>query len=536
VRRLLVVLMACVFDNTVPAAQPAADAVVLAWTHARTLPPEQALTTRYVWISDATSEDRRRTWAAVAGLVNALSLSQRVVSPKLVLVSGDESGLLDNKSLKVEVKTFQEMVAVGKRDDWSKLVLMVVDLRDYRQSAEQWDRLDDPNLEPVFHVRTVVDGERVKALAPWLIAPLGIPQDQPARMYHEAKYLQALVELVQMTGAKAPIVEGRNFVWQTAIDFDRKAGYYSWLRVKDQATFDRLVRRQKDSPVLRDAVSDSGVAKEPRFVEREGRGDGYWRTLDQVNQRAQGRRNPLNIQNVDPKVFEFDAQEVFGRLDNDFWATGLFDNKGVLQQSAPDGVGYNHKGVTNDGKIHVNLTCLGCHDSKAGNGGLMPFSPYFRNKYAVPGPLALGAVEAKVLKRFDEELLAPIDPRGNLDRLAYAAAVAQANGLTPDKYARALVDTFNAWDNGRNAEDVAREHGLKAEEMVKALQGTLLKFGTLDSVNDTWVQPKERQQRIGVAAFTESYNQLELAVRGIPAWPADVRKAVQYPVQKVVKP
>ncbi len=508
-RWLYVFLLVGIACSCLHAGQPTADAVLLAWQDMQAIAPEDRAYTRYLWLSDADVKQRHRTWSAAAGLLNGLSLSRRVVSPLLVLLPKDADG-----KPRIVVKPYTAM----QPDDWGDAVLMRVNLLDYRQTAEQWDKLGNPDLEPFFHVWLYLPDEKkwTRALAPWLLEPLGVDPKE------HATYRAALLGLVKATGYyTTPIVEARNFVWQSAIDFDRRAGYSSWLGVKDKKTFDRLVRLDYTLEPFREAVADSGVAVEARALERWGRGDGYWITYDQVNQRGQGNRNPL--EQVDRKKFLFDAQEVFGRLDNGFWTTGLFDANGVRQDSAPDGVGYNHRSVTNDGKIHNYLTCLGCHDKQPGNGGLHPFSPFFRSLYAEPGPLAAAAKKRYQLADFAEQYLTPLDNWSNVDKLIYAAATFQANGLAPDQYATALVSTFNGYDAHLTLEAAAWEHGLKPEDFTTALQDALVRSGILDNTSAAFLAPEQRRSKVSRSAFAESYNRQELHMRAIPAWPPELK-------------
>lgn len=519
------------FPSGVGAGQPTADAHLWASRDAATLAPEEAATTRYIALTDPDVKLRWRTWAAVAGLLNGLSLSRQVVSPPLLLLKDADEGLVgpiaNGNGAKVLVdKHFTEV----KEEERGQLILLRVNLLDYHQTAEQWDKLGNPSLEPLYHTWVQYDGKWVRALAPWLIEPLGVPREQ-----HKI-YLDAVLSLVKATGySQAPVIEGRNLVWQTAIDFDRgsklvdgkvvdssrSVGYYSWLGVKNQADFDRVTRRVKDILPLLEAISESGVADEPRVVELSGR-HGYWRTKDQVNQRGQGNRNPLEV--VDPRLLQFDAQEIFALLDNGFWATGLFDKDGVIQQSAPDGVGYNHRTRSNDGKIHVNLACLACHDAKPGNGGLMPFEPFFRSTFATPGPVAAGAIKehTKKLATFKEQYLTPLEPWARIDRQVYADAVFQANGLAPDQYASALVATFYSWDRALDRADMAREHGVDEAAFTLALQDGIVRNGFLDNTSANQITP--RKGKIGRNQFAEIYSRQELALRGIPIWSAETKK------------
>lgn len=488
-------------------AQPSSAAWALAWKDCKQLPATQQAETRYGWLSENDGKSRRRTYAANAGLINCLSKSRRIVPPAIIMADGS-------------LAKWQDI----KEADWSKAVLIRYTLSNYDQTPQQWDKLSDPNLEPVFHVFTLIpysDGstKKVRAIAPWMLQPLSGEDNK-----------EAVIGLIKATGSQVPIVEARNFVWQTAIDFDRPAGYYGWLGIKDKASFDKLVRLDKNVQPFREAVAVSGVATESRAIERQDR-LGYWITFDQVNQRAQGNRNPL-VQ-MDRAKFQFDASEIFAKLDNGLWATGLFSSKGELQQSAPDGVGYNHKSITNDGKIHVNLSCLACHDSGKGNGGLKPFTPYFRTLYAEPGPLALGA--AKLLAPFDEQYLSSLEKWADIDKRLYIASMLEANGMEPSEYATALYQTFASWDEPLDINAAAYEHGVTTEALVELLQAAIVKFGTLDNVSANWLLPPSRRMKIPRNQFAESFNLTQLAIRGYSTWPTEVKKQIVLPAVPVIQ-
>jgi hypothetical protein len=514
---LLAAIALAIFASPARAAQPAADAVVLAARDISRLQPDEAHSTRYLWVSDRDPKLRRQTWEAVAGHVNFLSLSQRIVSPPLVLADG-------------QVLRWQDM----KPNQWADLALIRINLRHYRQSAEQWDLLGDPRLEPIFHTWNYNADEKrwYKALAPWLIEPLGVPEQTPDRV--RRMYQTALVELVKATGyAHVPIVEARNYVWQTSINFDRPAGYYTWLGIEDKATFDKLVGADFTRVRVRDAVAESGIAQQPRIVERFGKRDGYWRTLDQFK-RGIGKRNPLNTDNLDPDDFLFDAQEVIANMSNGLNAYLLADKDGKRQDSAPDQIGYNRFTSSNNGRIEIYITCLDCHDKQPGRGNLQPFKPFFRNKYAEPGPVALGAREQAQLDLYRDLYLTPIDPKADLDRRGYAQALFEANGLEPHEYAASLSATFWSWERALDLDHAAAEHGLTEAEFVKGLQGSFVQWGTLNSVSSNWIVPAARRTKIGRDQFAEFYSQEELALRGLPQWAVET-KAQLYPWKGVKK-
>ena len=272
------------------AAQPA-QGVIAAHRDLLTLSPADRTVTRYLWFGlEDDPKLKATTYLAVAGHVTFLSRNRRIVPPVLVLSDG----------------TLRQWPNIAVAD-WAKLTLVRLNILDYGWDPAVWDKLGDPRLEPFFHVFTVVPypagrynngssypagEEKVTALAPWLLDPLGLPEGA-AREAERKVYRDAITELVAMTDySQCPIVEASNFVWQSAIQFDRRAGYYDFLNVKDQKTFDKLVGFDRKASLdfaypLLEAVSDSGVSQQPRRVEIwEKIGGRYILTKDQVGQRA----------------------------------------------------------------------------------------------------------------------------------------------------------------------------------------------------------------------------------------------------------
>ena len=504
------------------AAQPA-DAVLLAYKDVMTLSSSDRYNARYLWVSVESKEEKWGAFVAASGNLNALSIRSRLLAPTIILADGTP-------------KTWQEMTD----KDWPQLTLLRVDISCYGWSPIIWDKLGDPALEPLFHVYTVVPypagryvngttypagEEKTIAIAPWLLRPLPLLQDDP-------QYATAAIQLCIECGyAQCPILEADNFVWQSSIQFDRKAGYYDFNGIKDLKSFDKLVAFDERQSVAyaqprREAVAKSGVANEPRLIEFfEKIGGKYIRTKDQVNQRGQGNRNALNLANVEGE-FKFDAFEIYASGANGFWKKGLFDSQGTRQDSAPDGVGYHHQSLTNDGKIHVNLTCDSCHDRMPGNGGLQPFKPYYRNKYAAPGPLALPSPYKKNVD-LEEQILSKIDTTGEQQR--YAAAVFEVTGQTPDIYSRELLASFYRWDQHLTLKLAAQRFGVTPTEMVRAFDHYKTTFGRIDTVNDNWLLAKERRSEIGVNQWAEFYNFGQLMLRGLPTWSIDLRK--KYPTK-----
>lgn len=520
---LALALLLIGFPSVGGAAQPA-DANLLAYRDVLRLNPEERVYTRYLWVSDLDVKTKWSRFIAVSGHLQALSGRARIVPPTFILADGS---VLDWPGF------------VGPLD-WSQVTLFRINLQYYRIDPRLWDRLGDPTLEPLFHVFTLVpypagqytDGswykageEKVIALAPWLFQPLPL-------LAPDAIYTTAAIGLAVETRATTPILEASNFIWQTAIQFNRKAGYYDFVGIKTLedlyrvAGFDKKQSLAFSRPLL-EAVADSGVAQEPRRIEVYEKIKGrIIFTLDQVNQPGIGDRNPLNV--LGRNDLKADATEVFYMKSNGFWGVALFNLiDGTRQDSVPDGIGFFHQSLTNDGKDHIYLSCLTCHDKEAGNGGLKPFRPFFRNKYARPGPSALSAQTLKDLIRLSDEYLRPMD--FSAEQVTYTNAVLEATGARPHEFARSLYDAFYAWDRHVSLEIAAERSGVSKEVLVAALQRQLHTFGTLDNVNDEWIHAPQRRSKIGVWQWAEAYNFQQLALRGLPTWPKYMR--VKYPVR-----
>lgn len=500
--RWLIILVLILVPCLARAQQWQAESIRLIRQDLDTVAPGRRSDVRYLTLIEPEPKLRWQRFIAASGLLNATSLSRGVVPPTILTLGVGRKG-----ERVLRPRHWSDM----RPEDWQWAVLLRVRLSDYNQTPAQWDKTGNPTFEPLYHVWTYDEGKWKRAVAPWLLKPLGV-QDAQA-------FQDDLFWVLRETGSPVPVLEARNYVWQCGVDFLRPAGYSSWLGVVDEASFERLIRSNKQVLALREAVSDSGVANEARAIDRGGRGDGDWITYDQVDHLGIGNRNPLEV--TDPKLFVFDAKERIGRMDNGWWATGLFSAKGVRQDSAPDGVGYNKKSLTNDGKIHNFLACFTCHDDVAGNGGLKPFHPYFRNLHATPGPVA-----AKHDPKFVEQYLTPIEPWADVDKRIYAAAVMQATGQEPHVFAQALLSTYTAYARPLDLEDAAFEHGVTVQVFVATLHGDLLTKGAISNTDGNWVVPGQRRTRIGRTQFAEAYNKTQLVLRGLPRWPLEIRNKV----------
>lgn len=494
---LLLSVAACVQAAETPAA-----AVALADADVAGLPASLRPSVRYLWLTEKTAAEKKKAWQAVSSHANKTSRSPVVVQPLVVLKDGT-------------VAAAHELPP----GNWDDARLLRLGVADYGYQRKTWDSL--ATQDPVFHVEithffaatatSAAGNYRVMAAAPWLAET----EQQRA----------AIKRLIEYTQSKTPILTAANFVWQTAIQDKRTVGYYGLLEVKNRTDFEKLAGFNRKAaadyaPEALAAVMNSGVSQEPRRVERnQALGGGVYVTYDVKI--AKNEFNPLRFLNGG---FKHNAEEWFILLPNGMWGVGLFDDKGVRQDKAPDFVGYDHNAHSNDGAIHVGLSCFDCH-SRTGDAGLQPIRNSIRNLYSLPQTLkSPDAVRATAVQ---QHYFQYVDGKMRRDREIFTEAVKQANGLTPQEDATLLRRYFAAYDAPVTVEQAAYELGVSSETMLKFFDAmrkhpkagldNVLGFFTLDEKNR---EPVPRSQ------WNAAYNVAQLTLRGLVAWPDGVRKEV----------
>lgn len=342
--------------------------------------------------------------------------------------------------------------------------------------------------------------EKVTAIAPWIA---DTPEEKAA-----------IAELVQLTGSQVPIVRLDWFIWQTGIQNDRDPGYYDFLGIKDQKSFEDLVgydlklNQKSRRKELLEAVAESGVARQPRRISAENTVGGmkYWRTFDV--DKAVDKKNPLRI--LDTTNFDFQATEAFGPLPNNLWAVGLWDNKGVIQKSAPDFVGHDKTSPDNNGRIEIGLSCIRCHYP---NGGLQPIDAWARNLFQ--SPLVLQSpdpAKARELRQqYARDLLGPLEN----DRRTFATALKEATGMTSARYAVEYGNAFSSYESPVNLDRAAQDWGMTADKFQQALKAYLLATGSLDTVLSTFLHPPEKQRAIGIDQWHELQPVVGTVLKGV---------------------
>lgn len=362
--------------------------------------------------------------------------------------------------------------------------LWALSTEDYGWDTKVWEKLAD--VDPYFHVQAVVE-------KPWyggIWSGDGRNYAKGSFYYKQRTTLHApwlnqkqIIELAYRTYSNAPIVRADWFFTQTCrqVDLQNKSivGYYDFLGIKDRATFQRLIKlNEKDSiefgKELRAALEVSGVASEGRQIVRfQGLGGGAWGTFDSDSN--VDKSNP--IRNLGRGDYKHKAEEWYGTLANGLFAYFLGDNNGKRQDSAPDFIGSDDSPLRTgrDAKIHVCLACVRCHVE-----GLRPIDDWVRR--TLRNPAQLQADDYKKFVELKRQYLAPIDGKLEADRLVYATALKEVNGLSPALNAKAFAGLFDWYaQRPRGTAEIAAEMGLAEAVLVEKLKAyAKVNYGKLD--------------------------------------------------------
>jgi hypothetical protein len=483
-----------------------ADVVALAAADAATLAPSVQVQARWLSLHNLPAASRAEAAQILGGHLNSLSREPDVVRPVPVA-----RGML----LRISTEDYGSAFAVA----WEKLADQEPYFHVTTLSATE-DEYEEVTVEFGFWVtpagekytgrkraekdtweRTRLEKERRKKpkvktgrLAPWL---LRTPKEKAALEY-----------LIGVTESDSPIITAEWFVVQTAIQDQRKPGYYDFLGVKDEATFQRLVgytERDIDPSFLREvreSVAVSGVTLQPRAIERKEKvGGALWRTRD--IRVAKDKSNPLRV--LDDKLV-FDATEQYGHLSNGLWAMFLGNAKGERQDSAPDFIASDSTAPHNDRRVHIYLSCARCHSAS----GLQEIDGWVRGVLNAP-PNFLAAADIKEAKRLRQQYVRRLEPHLVADRKRYSDALLEATGgLTPEKYASGLALLWKTQaEDAVTVDRAARDLGCSVKELQDALAA---QGAAVDPTLSAFRLPKPRP--ISLGSWQESYALAQLAIGG----------------------
>lgn len=414
--------------------------------------------------------------------------------------------------------------------------LMRIVLDDYKWKREVWEQLADS--EPYLHT-TLVKGSKEEF--PWpggvwhedgKYYPPGAFQCERvlkadkrvgAIQLHTLEEYNALVagkikesdtaigQLIAATNSRVPIVDAIWFFQQTITDLDRKPGYHDFLGFNDQDEYEKLLGFNEKqilefSDLLREAVARSEVVsgKRPRRFEILDKPKGHlFRTLDSFITRD--KNNPLR---VNDGTLRFDASEQFGNLANGFLAWGLFDNKRVRQDRAPDRAAGTKKGAANVTMILNAVECIHCHD----NAGVKDFQPYFRTLFQ--SPRGLQAPTYEDFLRQSRQYLETLDDAVDTTRRLNARAIQLTTGYTPQEWS---YEVYDLWRYYIEAEvDVywaARSLGVSVDQFQDSLAAMQRKRGYIDPVLATFLRPPAKP--LAIETWEEVYPIAQSYLRGI---------------------
>jgi len=556
-----------------------AEAVALAWMDVDQIPAYDRPFIRYLSLYAIPDRDRADFLKVLAFQINSLS-RKRVLAPirtleehlrqgsrsSIVLVGKDLLRLdiryfgwdrevyeklatvdpyfhmqvrVDPDAFKKNAETLKEVVP--DKPDLSEQYYLPGDQTNQPPAASGWawyaggvysNGIDYPRgwYSPTSELYLVSKGKKPRILPK--LPPKPVPSD-PAKLVNRAAAApwaspQLLYGLVKQTQSEAPILRADWFFTQTAINFQRVAGYYAFLGLKSRKDFEALSgfdikRAQRIEREVAAIIQVSGVSIRNRQIYRFGSVDrGYWQTRDAFKKQTQ-ERNAVNSLNGD---YVHDAEEYYAYLPNDLFAYYLSDAQGNQQDSAPDEVGSDPTTTSNDFKIHIFLSCVRCHVE-----GLRPLNDYGRKLFQAPARLV--AYDKKKFDRLEQLYLTPLQRDQDRDTQIFKDALTDLNGVgwTPARNAAAVKKVWKAWtDDTVTVEMAARElGGITANQLVARIKryASPIESGGLGQVipNVLLAYLHDRPLPIIREHFEEVYHVLQLIAGGyVPAQPGEKPK------------
>lgn len=428
---------------------------------------------RYLSLYNVPAKEREGVRKIIAGHVQHLSREPDITPPALVIGS---DGTLVRVNLLDYGWSAKVYDALAEEDPWYHAnVINVVETKEYRNwPGGVWT---DGKSYPVnsFRTQVVVRTKEIRAVdhAPWI-------RETPAQA-------QQVIDCEAWTGSKAFLLRADWFFQQTAAVENRRTNYYTFLGVKTEADFQRLIGFSgaiaKDRKTkLRESVSISGVTLEPRALSvDEAVGGLYRRTFDFGKGTAKNEKNPLRILGEDIEKGA-KASEQYGVLPNKFFAHAVIDltkKDRDVAATVPDDVALNRGSRTNDLRIHTNAGCMECH-AKA---GVQDLDTYARNTFIGPFDLKSFDDFDRERQRRREYITRSISEPMAEARIPFEKAVKQATGLSYKEYQKGYVDLWYESDAPKvNLTRAARDFGVDAKALSVALFAKAKETGKLDLV------------------------------------------------------
>lgn len=435
-----------------PLSSPA-DAVVLAWKDAQTLPADDAPFIRYLWVA---------TPGAKATAV--WRLHQNLLS------------------------RYSEMTEPVEITPW----LWRIDLREPQWEPATWEKSATAENEVYFHQTVTLAEDAVFAK----VRPIGLRTKgtfskgrKPGRFLQSKKagakvqlaaaWLpgETVVKLRELLYTESPVLNAEWLFVQSARqrnllnDDNHGLGYYDFLRLKDRRDYFELIDPKSNFVRASElfgreflaALDKSAISPQNRqFFRYQSRGGGTWSTLDTDKQKGRGvalknLRRPDSGAKDQTGRFKHNTEEWYGPMSNGLPAVFLSDDKGVRQNVAPgDTHGLHDRSSLNESNsqtLHIGLSCWQCHYPNV----LKPFTDDVRKQYALGQLTFLGAKDKKQGLEFRQLLMSDIYTAFADDQALYVRAFAKAT-VTRDHPkgldVKTAVKWYSRWFHAYATDDV----------------------------------------------------------------------------------
>ncbi len=350
--------------------------------------------------------------------------------------------------------------------------LWKIDLRDYNWKTETWEKLLEAP-EPYFHIRGLVSVTEVEQLAFDENGKLVvISKKENTKFKEQAAHAFWLNQLdinllASYTKSGIPLVRADWFIYQTAIQKDRKAGYYDFLGLgKKEKDFQNLIAADIEAVKKlrleqRAIVSSSSVTLHNRTLRRLKTITGpYWISED-YNANTENK-NAIRLLD-DAK---FDATEQYGTLPNGLFAFWLGNAQGERQDTAPDFIASDSESPTTDKRVHVGLSCIRCHTE-----GIRPINDVIRKIYKPP--FKLTSLDYERQKDLQAKFLSDIGSSIEKDQKYYNEVLSQTNNLNSLDNSKLFARIYSRYSGTRNLEQASKELETSSDFLTTKLkQGT----------------------------------------------------------------
>lgn len=417
---------------------------------AKRLPQEQAFQTRYFSIYSVPKEDQPSQLKALTFWLNSLSREADLIKPRRV---SDTVYAIEMDLIGWQAETWEKLL--DAEPYWHAKV-KVQQGADYQFWWRGGDYGTGQKLERGRYSQKANKEQVVTVSAPWVDPSLSL-------------------ELSTATNSAVPLVRADWWINQVGDQTKQIVPYYEWLGIKSLkdaqtlAGFDLKLAQNARKEVAA-IVAESGVGLNNRQIFRFGTVAGaWWETRDPVQ--STDTKNAIRLLDGD---FKFDAMEIYFTLPNGLWGFVLADDKGNLQNSAPDTIAADKNTTNNDHRVRNGISCVRCHTE-----GLRPIDDWSRKVFR--GGVGLGSPDREKAKRLRQLYLGPLFKELARDRERYNESLAALLGLKSDEVSKLVADSWKRYESSSMLPDqLAAEIGCTEKELTDSVSSYLKSTGQID--------------------------------------------------------